>query len=137
MIAKFFEEQGFCALKLNRAGVKFNGQRIKDAGLGGEMFHMNIRPMNGDILGAFYPEQVRVQVKGPSSSSSTRSMSTRSSPGESATRSATATTTSPTRSSAAYTRSRAIGASAVMSPSRSQGRLAAQGPRARRPSSPR
>lgn len=64
MIKKFFEERGFRVLKQNRAGVKFNGQRIKDAGLGGEMFHMNIRPVNGDVLGAFYPEQVELLVRG-------------------------------------------------------------------------
>ena len=64
MIKEAFERHGLMVLKQNRSGVKFNGQRIKDAGVGGEMIHVNIRPRDGDILGAFYPPQLYVVVKG-------------------------------------------------------------------------
>ena len=44
--------------------MKFNGERIKDKGLEGDMFHVNLRPRDGDIFGAFYPPQLDVTVKG-------------------------------------------------------------------------
>ena len=64
VVKEAFEMLGFNVLKQNRSGVKFNGERIKDKGLGGDMFHVNIRPRDGDILGAFYPPQLEVKVKG-------------------------------------------------------------------------
>jgi hypothetical protein len=64
MLIQYFENNQFRTLKQSRGGVKFNGVRIRAAGLEGETIHLNIRPFDGDILGAFYPPQIEIMVKG-------------------------------------------------------------------------
>jgi hypothetical protein len=64
MLIEYFKSNQFRTLKQSRGGVKFNGERIRNAGLGGEMIHLNIRPYDGDILGAYYPPQIEIMVKG-------------------------------------------------------------------------
>ena len=64
MLVDYFKGGNFATLKQNRAGVKFNGERIRAAGLSGEMIHLNIRPYDGDVFGAFYPPQIELMVMG-------------------------------------------------------------------------
>lgn len=64
MLKEAWNTYDFIVLKANRAGVKFEGKRIRDKGTVSEEFHFDIRPRDGNIWGARFPEQVVLNIMG-------------------------------------------------------------------------
>ena len=50
-------------MKANRAGVLVGGASLKGKGTSTEGHHFNIRPMSGDIFGAYYPAFLQIEVE--------------------------------------------------------------------------
>ena len=59
-----FSRNDFMTYKANQAGVRVAGERVKSKGVLTEGYHLNIRPVNGDIFGAIFPAFLRVLVDG-------------------------------------------------------------------------
>ncbi len=64
MIKQAWDQHGFLVLKANRAGVKFEGVRLREKGLEGGEYHLDIRPRTGVIFGAFFPPYITIDVLG-------------------------------------------------------------------------
>jgi hypothetical protein len=56
---------GFEVLRLNRAGLKFGGKRLKGPGTELNRFHLNVKPRDGiGLAEATYPHLLEVKVRG-------------------------------------------------------------------------
>jgi hypothetical protein len=66
MLKEAWNKYDFVVLKANRAGVKFQGKRIREKGTDSEEYHFDVRPRDGNIWGAKFPEQLVLNVLGTS-----------------------------------------------------------------------
>jgi hypothetical protein len=59
-----WEQAGFLSVSDSRGGTYVDGKRIYDRGLDSNVFHFNIKPNAGQLLGSIFPEELKISVKG-------------------------------------------------------------------------
>ena len=63
-IIQGWEKAGFICVRDSRGGTFVQGKRVKDSGTDSNVFHLNVKPDRGDLLGAVFPPEILTYVKG-------------------------------------------------------------------------